>query len=118
VLQWPLRYTSGSAPAKRDVLSTLELVVLAGYRSYAHVTALRGDAVAAQALGMHRVVSEDAVRPELSRIDSQASDQRLRLALLSSVLDALDWRWIGPAATESPPNSLKNQRSRCLKLSG
>jgi Transposase DDE domain group 1 len=58
------------------------------------VTALRGDAVAAQALGMNRVVSEDALRRALSRIDSHASDQWLRPALLSSVRDALDRPWI------------------------
>ena len=58
----PLEYTSGNAPGKRDVLGTLVLAILAGHRRYAHVTALRGDAVAAQALGMQRIVSEDALR--------------------------------------------------------
>jgi hypothetical protein len=62
VQQCPLHYTSGNSPAKRDVLGTLVLAILAGHRRYAHVTALRGDAVAAQALGMNRVVSEDALR--------------------------------------------------------
>ena len=45
----PLAYSSGNAPAKRDVLGTLMLGLLAGHRRYAHITALRGDAVAAQA---------------------------------------------------------------------
>lgn len=94
VQQCPLHYTSGNAPAKRDMLGTLVLAILAGHRRYAHVTALLGDAVAAQALGMNRVVSEDALRRALSRIDSQASDQWLRPALLSSVRDALDRPWI------------------------
>jgi len=40
----------------------LKLVLLAGHRRYALITALRGGAVAAQALGMARVVSEDALR--------------------------------------------------------
>ncbi|WP_265286303.1 hypothetical protein [Verminephrobacter eiseniae] len=48
----PLAYRSGNAPGKRDVLGTLVLAMLAGHRRYAHVTALQGDAVAAQALGM------------------------------------------------------------------
>jgi hypothetical protein len=64
--QWvqscPLVYRSGNAPAKRDVLGTLMLAILAGHRRYAHITAVRGDAVAAQALGMSGMVSEDAVR--------------------------------------------------------
>ncbi len=58
----PLQYRSGNAPAKRDVLGTLVLALLAGHRRYAHVTALRGSAVAAQALGMNKVLSEDALR--------------------------------------------------------
>lgn len=58
----PLSYTSGNAPGKRDVLGTLVFAGLAGHRRYAHVTALRGDAVAARALGMNRVVSQDALR--------------------------------------------------------
>jgi hypothetical protein len=48
----PLEYRSGNAAGKRDVLGTLMLGLLAGHRRYAHITALRGDAVAAQALGM------------------------------------------------------------------
>jgi hypothetical protein len=58
----PLEYRSGNAPDKRDVLGTLMMGMLAGHRRYAHITALRGDAVAAQALGMNKVVSEDALR--------------------------------------------------------
>ena len=46
----PLAYRSGNAPDKRDVLGTLMLGLLAGHRRYAHITALRGDAVAAQVL--------------------------------------------------------------------
>jgi hypothetical protein len=60
--QCPLEYRSGNAPDKRDVLGTLMMGMLAGHRRYAHITALRGDAVAAQALGMNKVVSEDALR--------------------------------------------------------
>jgi hypothetical protein len=57
----PLSYRSGNAPDKRDVLGTLMLGLLAGHRRYAHITALRGDAVAAQALGMAKVISEDTL---------------------------------------------------------
>ena len=45
----PLQYHSGNAPSKRDVLGTLMLGLLAGHRRYAHITALRGDTLAAQA---------------------------------------------------------------------
>ena len=47
--QWvedcPLHYTSGNAPAKRDVLGTLVLSVLAGHWRYAHISAIRGDGI-------------------------------------------------------------------------
>ncbi|TCU84948.1 hypothetical protein EV671_10511, partial [Roseateles saccharophilus] len=81
---FPLAYTSPNAPGKRDVLGTLVLAILAGHKRYAHVTALRGDAVAAQALGMSKVVSEDALRRALQRIDEPSSEAWLRPALLDS----------------------------------
>lgn len=90
----PLEYRSGNAPGKRDVLGTLVLAILAGHRRYAHVTALRGDAVAAQALGMNRIVSEDALRRALSRIDEPASAAWLRPTLMRSVRDALERPWV------------------------
>jgi Transposase DDE domain group 1 len=90
----PLEYRSGNAPGKRDVLGTLLLAVLAGHRRYAHVTSLRGDGVAAQALGMDRIVSEDALRRALSRIDETASAAWLCPALMNSVRDALEQPWI------------------------
>src|ERR1700675_4155844 len=84
--QWvescPLVYRSGNAPAKRDVLGTLMLAILAGHRRYAHITAVRGDAVAAQALGMSAMVSEDAVRRALKTIDAAASEAWLRPCLM------------------------------------
>ena len=50
----PLRLTSPNAPAKRDVLGTVLLSVLAGHWRYAHITALRADAVNAPLLGMRK----------------------------------------------------------------
>jgi hypothetical protein len=94
VTDCPLEYRSNNAPGKRDVLGTLLLAILAGHRRYAHVTALRGDAVAAQALGMERVISEDALRRALERIDEAASGAWLRPALMSSVREALDRPWV------------------------
>jgi hypothetical protein len=90
----PLEYASGNAPGKRDVLGTLVLAILAGHKRYAHVTALRGDAVAAQALGMQRVISEDALRRALQRIDEASSAAWMRPALMNSVREALDRPWV------------------------
>ena len=90
----PLSYTSPNAPSKRDVLGTLLLAILAGHKRYAHITALRGDAVAAQALGMDKVISEDAMRRALERIDEAASSAWLRPCLMSSVREALNQPWV------------------------
>jgi Transposase DDE domain group 1 len=94
VADCPLTYRSGNAPDKRDVLGTLALSLLAGHRRYAHVTALRGDAVAAQALGLSRIVSEDALRRALARIEPSDSRQWLRDRLMHSVREALDRPWV------------------------
>ncbi len=90
----PLAYRSGNAPTKRDVLGTLMLGLLAGHRRYAHITALRGDAVAAQAFGMNKVVSEDALRRALERIDEASSKAWMRPALMHSVREVLDKPWV------------------------
>jgi len=90
----PLEYRSGNAPDKRDVLGTLKLGLLAGHRRHAHITALRGDAVAAQALGLNKVVSEDALRRGLERIDESISAAWMRPALMRSVREALGQPWV------------------------
>jgi hypothetical protein len=69
VADCPLSFTSPNAPKKRDLLGTVMLSVLAGHRRYAHVTALRCDPVNPPLLGMRKVVSEDAVRRCLAKID-------------------------------------------------
>ncbi len=58
----PLQYESPNAPSLNDLLGTIALSILAGNGRYARVTALRGDTVNPQGLGMSRVLSEDAVR--------------------------------------------------------
>jgi hypothetical protein len=70
----PLRYTSANAPQKRDVLGTIVLSVLAGHWRYAHISALRGDGVNPELLGMTKVVSEDSVRRGLSAMKEEESD--------------------------------------------
>jgi hypothetical protein len=69
VADCPLSLTSPNAPKKRDLLGTVLLSVLAGHRRYAHITTLRCDAVNPPLLGMGKIVSEDAVRRGLAKID-------------------------------------------------
>ncbi len=72
----PLTYESNNAPLKRDVLGTILLSVLNGHDRYAHITALRGDALSSELLGMKAVPSEDSVRRALQKIvkDHPGSD--------------------------------------------
>ena len=72
VADCPLTFSSPNAPSKRDLLGTVLLSVLAGHNRYAHITTLRCDAVNPRLLGMKKVVSEDAVRRGLAKIDEAA----------------------------------------------
>ncbi len=90
----PLSYTSPNAPSKQDVLGTWLLAILAGHNRYAHITALRADAVSPQILGMHKIISEDALRRSLARMSAQQSQAWLVPQLLSSVQAALSTPWI------------------------
>ncbi len=57
----PLAYASNNAPRKRDVLGTLFLSVLAGHTRYAHIDAVRYDAVNPGLLGMSKIMSASSV---------------------------------------------------------
>jgi hypothetical protein len=90
----PLAYLSPNAPTERDLLGTWLLSILAGHRRYAHVTAIRGDGVNPDLLGMAKVVSEDALRRGLEKIDETAGVAWLREHLERSVLPLLKAPWI------------------------
>ena len=90
----PLTYAPGNASHKRDVLGTWFLSILAGQHRYAHITALRGDGVSPQILGMSKIVSEDTLRRALARMSADQSQGWLRPQLLTSVRAALDTPWI------------------------
>jgi len=90
----PLRYGSPNASGARDVLGTLMLGILAGSKRYAHIAGIRGDAVAAQALGLKALVSEDSVRRALKAMEPTASEPWMRGALMDSVRDALGQPWV------------------------
>jgi hypothetical protein len=99
----PLHLTSPNAPAKRDVLGTVLLSVLAGHRRYAHITALRGDGVNAPLLGMRKVVSEDAVRRALGKIAEDAGVAWLREQLEYCTRPLLGERWVLDVDTTVKP---------------
>ncbi|HEX8787920.1 MAG TPA: transposase [Telluria sp.] len=94
VADCPLDYRSPNSPAKRDVLGTVLLSVLAGHWRYAHMTTLRGDGVLAELLGMTAVVSEDAVRRGLGKIDAVAGTGWCQHHLDYTCVPALVEPWI------------------------
>jgi len=112
----PMAYTSPNAPEVRDVLGTWMLSILDGQRRYAHVTGLRGDAVAPQILGMTKIVSDESLRralahlaptlkrcPEERRATREAqlakSTNWMSAALAQSTREALSTGWILDADT-------------------
>src|ERR1700739_1608014 len=94
VADCPLHYTSPNAPAKRDVLRTGMLSVLGGHWRYAHMTALRCDPVNPPLLGMKEVVSEDAVRRGLDKIEEGAGMAWLQGHLDYTTRPLLSEPWI------------------------
>jgi hypothetical protein len=90
----PLQYSSPNASPMRDVLGTLMLGILAGSKRYAHIAGVRGDAVAAKALGLRGMVSEDSVRRALKAMKPEATEPWMRTALMGSVRDALERPWV------------------------
>ncbi len=68
----PLAYASNNAPRKRDVLGTLFLSVLAGHTRYAHIDAVRYDAVNPGLLGMSKIMSASSARRAFILADGEA----------------------------------------------
>jgi len=89
----PLEYTSPNAPRKRDVLGTILLAVLAGHWRYAHISALRGDGVNPELLGMSKVVSEDSVRRALLALEEEQCKPWLKKHLNASYEPLLEEPW-------------------------
>jgi len=90
----PLRYASPNAPKVADVLGTAVLGILSGASRYSHVTALRGDQVNPQGLGMEKVVSEDSLRRAFEKEDAGTLAKWQTEALLETYAPALEQPWI------------------------
>ncbi len=99
----PLTYTSGNAPAVRDVVGTAVLGILAGHWRYAHLTALRGDSVSPALLGISRVMSEDAVRRGFGKIEAAAGEAWLHRHLKATVEPLLSEPWVLDCDTTVKP---------------
>ena len=114
----PLRYSSPNASRPRDVLSTLMLGILAGSKRCAHIAGVRGDAVAAQALGLRGLVSQDSVRRALTAMKPEATEPWMREALMRSVRDALVLPWVMDidGKRSANPSFVSAMKLRTLRL--
>jgi len=88
VAECPLVWRSPNAPAKRDILGTVLLSILAGHWRYAHITSIRADGVNPALLGMGKVVSEDSVRRAFMPAESEGC-ARWQVAHLRRCYDPL-----------------------------
>lgn len=90
----PLSYQSNNASSKREVLVTFLLSILAGHQRYAHITAIRQDGIHPELLGVKRLVSEDAARRALKRMDEAAGIAWLDNHLAKCTQPLLSTPWI------------------------
>jgi hypothetical protein len=94
VRECPLAYSSPNAPKVRDILGTAMLSILSGHWRYAHMSALRGDGVLPDLLGMSKVASEDSVRRAFLAVDETAGTGWLHRHLDDCTRPVLGEPWI------------------------
>lgn len=70
----PFEYASPNAPKVRDVVGTMVLAILAGFRRYCHIERIRNDTACAGLLGMSKVMSDESVRRALKKCDEARLD--------------------------------------------
>ena len=74
----PLPYTSSNAPKAAEVCGTALLSILSGHSRYAHITALRGDGVMPELLGMKKIMSEDAMHRGFAAMAGNGGEEWLQ----------------------------------------
>lgn len=99
----PINYSSGNAPEVRDVLGTILLSVLSGHKRYSHITNIRCDTVNPPLLGMVKVVSEDAVRRALLKLEDNSCFNWLSESLMYTYSPILTEQWILDVDTTIKP---------------
>jgi len=90
----PLAYQSNNASGKREVLATLLLSILSGHQRYSHISAMRQNGIHPQLLGVEKLVSEDAARRALQKIDEDDGKVWLDDHLGKSTAPLLGSSWI------------------------
>ena len=74
----PLTYTSNNAPKVKDVLGTTILSILSGHTRYCHAASLYGDTIAAEMLGIDKIVSHDSATRGLDKMHEDEVHKWLR----------------------------------------
>ena len=90
----PLAYQSNNGSDKRAVLATLLLSILAGHQRYAHISAIRQDGIHPELLGVEKLVSEDAARRALLRMNESAGTAWLDRHLAKTTQPLLSTPWV------------------------
>ena len=94
VEECPLEFTSNNASNVRDILGSMLLSVLSGHTRYSHLTALRGESINAELLGMKKIVSEDVIRRALLMMDESKGVHWLENSLKKCYESLLMIPWI------------------------
>ncbi len=90
----PLHYANNNAPDDRAVSATFLLSILAGHHRYAYITGIRENSIYPDLLGVTKLVSEDAARRALARIEESAGLAWLDHHLSKTTQPLLDTPWI------------------------
>jgi len=94
VADCPLVYRSNNASDKRAVLATFLISILAGHQRYAHIAGIRNDGIHPDLLGVAGLVSEDAARRALSKMDETEGVLWLERHLAKTTEPLLSTPWI------------------------
>jgi hypothetical protein len=94
VADCPLVYQSNNGSDRRAVLATFLLSILAGHHRYAHIASIRHDGIHPDLLGVAKLVSEDAARRALEKMDEAAGVAWLERHLAKTTQPLLRTPWI------------------------
>ena len=90
----PLLFTSNNAPEKKDVLGSLLIGILMGFKRYSQLTQLYGDKVSSEVFGLNQICSSDSVRRGIKKIDETEGLKWIKNCLFESYSGLLVSPWI------------------------
>jgi len=80
----PLEYKSNNAPKTSDVLGTAIISILSGHNRYSHTASLFGDNVAAEVMGLNKIVSHDSLSRGLAKMDESLAEKWMQKHLIKT----------------------------------